>query len=173
MIDPTNAPIYQKKQFDLWPPSKDNIADSLYPYIKRMKQDNVKILLIGDLLGEDAVRFFELNENDKIKRIDIANQSDPYPESLKANIEGNDRISIVETGEGKEYDLVFINSENKSLDETMKSNYTCVKSNGVFCGNNHHKTYVKEALGKFRRETKIGTPISVSNRLCWFWIKRE
>lgn len=168
--DPELFTIKQKKDFGLWPPSADNIADSIYPYVKRMRQENVKLLLVGDTLGEDAVRFLELDTVGKIKRIDILNPTNS--DTIRANISETHKIELVETGEGKEYDLVFIDSENKLLDEVMKANYNSVKSHGIFCGNNHHKTYVKEALVKFRRGTKIGTPIMVSNRLCWFWIKR-
>lgn len=168
--DPELFTIQQKKEFGLWPPSADNIADSLYPYIKRMRQDSVKLLLVGDTFGENAIRFLELDKVGKIKRIDLVGSN--ISDTLKSNLAGMEKVELIETGEGKEYDLVYIDSENKSLDEVMKANYNSVKSHGIFCGNNHHKTYVKEALVTFRRGTKIGTPIMVSNRLCWFWTKR-
>jgi len=173
LADPTLAPIEQKKTFGLWPPSKDNIADSMYPYVKKMNhEEKIKILLVGDPLGEDAARFLELDENEKIKKIRILD--DTFGDVGKENIKDKEKIGVISTKDfnAEKYDFVFINSENKPLDEVMKTYYNSVKSHGIFCGNNHHKDYVKEALAKFRRGNKIGTPILVSNRLCWFWIKR-
>jgi len=67
-------------------------------------------------------------------------------------------------GNGK-YDVVITDGNNLSKD------YSYVNPSGIFAGNNHNDMAVKEALGKFRREGKIGIPILVANGI-WFWYKR-
>jgi len=182
LADPTLAPIEQKKTFGLWPPSKDNIADSLYPYIKRMKQEKVSILLVGDDYGEYAIRFLELDTANKIEYIHHSKSLGVSDEELKNRFEVREQnVKDFKTEKvvhpnaiNKEYDIVFIDGETMRVidDPIIKAFYDAVKSHGIFCGNDHHKTYVKDNLFKFRRDNRIGTPIHVSNRLCWFWIKR-
>lgn len=178
MADPTVMPIEQKKLMGLWPPSADNIADSLYPYIKRMKKEKVSILDVGTGLGENAYRFFELDkENGKIGgyvTLDIPLNIPASPETTKSNLEGLG-VEFVPAGVdigNSLFDVVFINADLKPLDKCMVKYYDNCDHHGIYCGNNHHTTHVKEALSKFRRGKKIGTPISISNRLCWFWWKR-
>lgn len=177
LIDPTSAPVEVKKNMGLWPPSVDNIADSIYPYLKRLRVDKVDLLEVGTSTGENAYRFFELDaENKRIgnyETIALPTEDENASKIAKKNLE-NLPVKKIKSQAAlnleKHYDVVFINSEVKEpLDKVMKKYYTLVKHHGIFCGNNHHTTLVKEALVNFRREVKIGTPINVSNRLCWFW----
>ena len=45
-FDPVVQTIEEKAKFGLWPPSPDCIANSLYPYILRLKKENVKMTYI-------------------------------------------------------------------------------------------------------------------------------
>jgi len=180
--DPTTFSIEEKRVAGLYPPSKDTIADSMYPYIKRLKPKKVNILEVGTGSGESAYRFLELDkENHKIGKyvtinlpinseIDEGTLKDLALENLK-----NAPVTIVVDDtfiRQEKFDVVYINADLKDLDNAMKKYYDYCDHNGIFCGNNHHTTHVKEALVKLRRGSKIGTPINVSNRLCWFWWKR-
>ena len=180
--DPTTFSVEEKRVAGLYPPSKDNIADSMYSYIKRLKPRKVKVLEVGTGTGENAYRFFELDqENQKIGKyvtINLPLNTDLPPEEMKKIVNTNLKdkpitILVDDTFIRQEkFDVVWINADLKDLDNYMKKYYDYCDHNGIFCGNNHHTTHVKGALVNLRRSAKIGTPINVSNRLCWFWWKR-
>jgi hypothetical protein len=184
--DPTLMPIEEKRIMGMWPPSKDNIADSLYPYVKRMKDEKVKILLVGDVMGENAVRFLELDNSNKIEYINLwkgelrylPDHLAQFNDALNKNLKQYSEKIVFPDALQKKYNLVFVDSEELNTDNKdlqiaqLVDAYKRVEQGGIICGNNHHKDYVKLALSNFRRSEKIGTPIQVSNRLCWFWIKR-
>lgn len=181
--DPTTLPIKEKQVMGLWPPSADNIADSIYPYIKRLKKEKVTILDVGTGLGENAYRLLELDDaNSKIEQLYTVNlpvnnlelEKTKQLSIAQKNLEDKDVEFVFEDKQirNKKFDVVFINADLKNLDTAMVKYYDYCDHNGIYCGNNHHTTHVKEALTKFRRGSKIGTPIQVSNRLCWFWWKR-
>lgn len=183
MIDPTLQLIDEKRKIGLWPPSGDNIADSLYPYIKRFKKASVNVLDVGVWLGETTFRLLELDTIRKIDRITgltTPNEASFAKDTAIKNLKGT-RTTVTNTLDpGVKFDVVMINCEIVSnvrgpdfqLDNTIRTYYNFLETGGIFCGNDHDKDYTKEALGKFRRTDKIGTPILIANRSTWFWIKR-
>lgn len=172
LLDPELFPVDKAKEMGLWPPG-DAVAHGVFPYIKRLKVDKVKILDVGCMKGENAVYMLELDVDNKIERIDleVSGGSKEFADVLSTNISGNDRLSTFNSGQTDEYDVVCIHANCKNLPKTMRKFYHRLKPNGIFCGNDHGATRVKDALLEFRREDRIGTPINVSNG-CWFWYKR-
>jgi hypothetical protein len=172
MLDPENFNIQQKKEMGIWPPS-DIVSHGVFPYIKRLKEENLRILDVGVMRGENAYHMLSLDTGNKIKKvygiISYA-KGDPndYESILKKNMEGESRFSLEYTNQ--HCNVVCINAHSDLYNNMIKY-YKVLKHNGIFCGNEHHLTHVKEALGKFRRDEKIGTPIMVSNG-CWMWYKR-
>ena len=172
LMNPDMFTIDQSKQMGIWPPS-DIVAHGVFPYIKRLKEENLRVLDVGVMKGENVYHMLSLDDNKKIKKIyGVISQSegDPndYESVLKKNMENQDRFSLGYTNQ--HCNVVCINAHSDIYDNLHKY-YKVLKHNGIFCGNEHHLTHVKEALSKFRREVKIGTPIMVSNG-CWFWVKR-
>lgn len=167
MLDPNTFTIDQSKNMGLWP-TPDLCATSMYPYIKRMS-NKVNVVDVGTMKGENAVRFIELDMNNKIDTIFSIKTCDDYDDLMEKNLKAHyGKVIMMDPKEP--VDLVCINSKT-DLDKTLKKYYDLVKSNGIFCGNNHSEEKVKQALIKFRRENRIGTPISVAHD-CWFWYKR-
>jgi len=177
MSDPEFFNIEQNKLMGLWPPG-DQVAIGVYPYIKRLKTDKVTIVDVGVMKGEGARWFFEMDTvNQKIGMIYgvvsvMEGDKNRYNDLLEKNMSGESRFTLGfdPYKKNQEVDVVCINSEC-NLDKSLKRFYRSVKPNGIFCGNLHASGKVKEALLKFRRDNKIGTPISVSNG-SWFWYKR-
>lgn len=182
-FDPVLQTIEEKYKLGLWPPSPDCIANSIYPYILRLKKEKVKVLDVGTFLGETAYRLLELDTKKKIEKLVCVPTHNDNPiirPRLEKNLQGLE-CSIVESiPKDEKFDVILINCEVVSnvrgpdfeLDNTMKTYYNHLDHNGIFAGNDHHKTYVKESLANFRRPEKIGTPIQISNKLIWFWYKR-
>lgn len=166
-LNPEQLSIIQSREMGIWPPS-DLTATSMYPYIKRMP-NKVNILDVGTMKGENAYRYIELDEKNKIDTIFSIKTTDEYNDLVDTNLKAHyGKVIMMEPKEP--VDLVCINS-NTDLDNTIKKYYDLVKSNGIFCGNNHSDSKVKDALNKFRRENRIGTPISVAYDV-WFWYRR-
>jgi len=175
MLNPDLFTIEQSKQMGTWPPS-DIVAHGIFPYVKRLKEENLRILDVGVMKGENAYHMLTLDEKNKIKKIyGVVSYSDEkkeefaeYETILKKNMENQTRFSMEYTNQHCNVVCIHAHSD---LYNNLNKYYKILKHNGIFCGNEHNLTHVKEALVKFRRETKIGTPIMVSNG-CWFWIKR-
>lgn len=170
-IDPNLFSIEQAKSMGMWPPG-DVVAYGIMPYVGRMKVDKVKVLDVGVMKGENAYIMLELDKNQKIEKIfgvEI-NTNEGFEKLVRENLKGEDRFALWDGEVHEGFDVVCINSQTP-LDEVLPLYYNMVKSNGIFCGNDHALPHVKDALHKFRRDTKIGTPISVS-RGSWFWWKR-
>jgi hypothetical protein len=85
-------------------------------------------------------------------------------ENALRELDKDDRLIFNIDDNGK-YDVVITDGNNLSKD------YSYINPSGIFVGDNHNDIPVKEALGKFRREEKIGIPIHVANGI-WFWYKR-
>lgn len=173
LMDPTLFTVEQSKEMGIWPPS-DIVSHGIMPYIKRLKDNDLRVLDVGVGKGENVVYMLEKDSGmtHKIFMIHgVVYDTDPpeYEYILKKNTRDLERFTTIPFKDL--YDVVCINSSTKDLDIVMKNHYNLVKPNGIFCGNNHDDIYVKESLGKFRRENRIGTPILVSNG-CWFWYKR-
>jgi len=174
-MDPTQFSITQSKEMGLWPPS-DIVAHGIWPYIKRLKETDLKVIDVGVMKGENAAYLLEKDTENKIKKIygvisyDSQRQEEfqGYEEILKRNVEGLGRISLANFNGSAHVVCVHADSD---LDSNLEKYYDTVKSNGIFCGNEHHLDRVKVSLSNFRRKNKIGTPILVSNG-CWFWYKR-
>lgn len=174
-LNPTQFSITQSKEMGLWPPG-DVAGLGVWPYIKRHRESNLIVLDVGVMKGENVVYLLEKDTNNKIEKICGVVSYDPqrkqefenYETILKTNTEGMARFSLDYSGEPAHVVCVHADSE---LDTNLEKYYSVVKSNGIFCGNDHHSPRVKEALTNFRRKNKIGTPIMVSTG-CWFWIKR-
>jgi 2-polyprenyl-3-methyl-5-hydroxy-6-metoxy-1,4-benzoquinol methylase len=171
-MNPELLSITQSKEMGVWPPGDAVFVKGIYPYIKRLKIESVKVLDVGCMKGEISSYLLELDETEKIKKIDlvISGGEKDFEKVLAENIKGQSKLSIIKEA-SDEYDVVMINANAKNLDKTMRKYYSKLKSNGIFCGNDHNSPRVKEALSSFRREDKIGTPILVTNG-SWFWYKR-
>jgi hypothetical protein len=171
LLNPDLFSIEQAKGMGMWPPS-DIVAHGILPYIKRMKTDHITILDVGTMKGENIYMLSELEKVDTVVGIESFAEPNPeYTNLLKKNLVNNTKFEIVDAVNKDDlFDVVCIHSRSE-LEKNLRLYYNYVKSNGIFCGNDHHLPHVKDALHKFRRETKIGTPINVSNG-CWFWWKR-
>jgi len=175
LLDPTQFSITQSKEMGIWPPS-DIVAHGIWPYIKRLKETNLIVLDVGVMKGENAAYLLEKDTDKKIEKIYGVVSYDPkrkeefegYKAVLERNVAGLERLSISDYSGSAHVVSVHVDSD---LDSNLEKYYTAVKSNGIFCGNEHDQSRVKTALWNFRRKNKIGTPIMVSNG-CWFWIKR-
>jgi len=87
-------------------------------------------------------------------------------EEVKKSLQSLDTCAKLDFYEDRTtYNVVITDNEDLSKD------YSMLESHGIFCGNDHNTIPVKEKLGKFRREEKIGTPILVANGI-YFWYKR-
>lgn len=175
MMDPDLFSIVQSKEMGIWPPG-NSLAHGIFPYIKRYRSDNITILDVGCMKGENAIHILEKDENKKIEKIygvispveGEEGYKPEYKDVLKQNTKDNSRFTL--NYKDQKVDIVCIHSQT-NLEVTLKKYYDKVKSHGIFCGNEHGTIRVREALNKFRREVKIGTPISVAND-CWFWYVR-
>jgi hypothetical protein len=166
-LNPELFSIIQSKEMGIWPPS-DLCANSIIPYIRRMPTQ-VKILDVGTEKGENVYRLIELDSKNKIDTIYTIKTTQEYDELVDTNLKEY-YGKVIFSVPTDPVDVVCINSKS-DLNETLKTYYSFVKTNGIFCGNNHSDSNVKEALTKFRREQRVGTPISVAQDI-WFWYKR-
>ena len=166
-LNPELFSITQSKEMGIWPPS-DLSASVMMPYIRRMPTQ-VNVLDVGTEKGENVFRFIELDVKNKIDTIYTIKTSKEYDELVDTNLK-NHYGKVVFAVPVDPVDIVCVNSKT-DLDTTLKQYYRLVKTNGIFCGNNHADERVMKALSKFRRENKIGTPISVALDT-WFWYKR-
>lgn len=174
IMNPELFTVKQNKEMGLWPPS-DIVGPGIAPYIKRIKKEKVRVLDVGIMKGENAVYLIENCPNARVYGINEGNPPEyadapEYAAAQKENLEGLERYWN-KWDDDVVFDVVCINAKLVPLDNYMDLYYNKLSSNGIFCGNEHHLMPVKEALVKFRKKNKIGTPIQVSNG-CWFWIKR-
>lgn len=171
VMDPELFSIAQSKEMGLWPPG-NVVAHGVLPYILRLKPTTLTILDVGCMKGENAIYMLEKDTKLKIEKIygvvSVEKDKEDYKELLKQNTKDNSRFTL--NYKDQDVDVVCINAQS-DLDNTLKKYYDKVKSHGIFCGNEHGTIRVREALSRFRRNKKIGTPINVS-RDCWFWYKR-
>ena len=169
-MDPEYFTIEQRKEFNMWPDG-DLISRGILPYVKRHRSNELTITIKNDLKGENIVDL--LDNCPKISRIYYSNDYEGIDERILAafnkNISGY--LSKVKEVKGKKVDIVCI-EKSACTPEKLALYYESVKTGGIFCGNGHESAEVKNALQIFRRSNKIGTPIDVSNRAIWFWIKR-
>lgn len=170
--DPDFFDVEQKKLFGLWPHDQ-LISRGMNPYIRRMKQDKVAMLIVGDLKGENVYDF--LSENEKIVKINVVNLYDSTTENLRGAFKKNTESFKGKIDSGissdKKRDIVCIDKSSCNL-ETLELYYKNVKSGGIFCGNGHDAQSTKDVLTEFRRKAKIGTPIQVCYKTIWFWYVR-
>lgn len=170
--DPDFFEISQLKTMGMWPASTMT-SRGIIPYVNRIRKDKIKITVVGDLKGDTVL---DLLENcPKIFRLYVVNQysDDEKSQTYKKLFETNTKefASKIRHKSDKESDVVCID-QSACTSENLKLYYPLVKSGGIFCGNGHEYVPVKDELNKFRREVRIGTPIQVSNRAVWFWVKR-
>lgn len=164
-MNPEDFPIQQKIELGLWPDTQI-ISYSLVPYINRMKQDKITIMIVGDSKGESAYDF--LTRCPKVVKISCVENDEQYKSVFETNTKAfGDKVSTDEIGQTELVCLV-----GTLTDDRLKKYYPFVKSGGIFAGNNHELAETKEHLNKYRRFTKIGTPILVANKTTWFWNKR-
>lgn len=168
-MDPELFSIAQSKEMKTWPPS-NIVAHGVLPYILRLKPNTVTILDVGCMKGENAIYMLDKDEKKKIEKIYgvVSGGKSEYKDILKQNTKDNPRFTL--NYKDQDVDVVCVHAQS-DLDNTLEKYYDKVKSYGIFCGNEQASDYVREALNKFRRKNKIGTPINVSND-CWFWYKR-
>lgn len=171
-MDPELFSIAQSKEIGVWPPG-NIVAHGIFPYILRLKPSTITILDVGCMKGENAIYMLDKDEKKKIEKIyGVVSPTEgqegykpEYKDILKQNTKDNPRFTL--NYKDQQVDVVCIHA-NSDLDASLRKYYNKVKHNGIFCGNEHGTIRVREALSKFRREVKIGTPINVSND-CWFW----
>lgn len=163
--------IEQLKSMGMWPNST-MISRGIIPYVNRMRNDKIKITIVGDVKGEST---YDLLENcPKVFHVHAANDFNIEDGELYKNLfAANTKMhkEKVKSRDDRESDVVCIDHRSCSVDNLIKY-YDLVKSGGIFCGNGHEMTNVKVQLSQFRRQIKIGTPIMVSNRSVWLWVKR-
>lgn len=167
-LDPENFNIKQKKEFGMWPDAS-LMSQAMIPYIKRMRTESVTMLIAGDKKGENIADFAENVK--KLSKITVLNKDSTEEDKnvFAENTAGLTNLSYDVIGEP--VDIVCV-ADNACTEENLVLIYEAVKHGGIFCGSGHDTTKVKEELNKFRRHTKIGTPIMVANRVIWFWYKR-
>jgi hypothetical protein len=169
-MNPEFFTIQQRKEFGMWPDA-DLISRGIIPYVNRIKLDAITVTIKSDMKGENIVDL--LDNCKKISKIYYSNDYTDMDERVKAAFNKNtepykDKIAEVK---GKKVNVVCID-ESACNPERLALYYESVLPGGIFCGNGHESPEVKKALLDFRRGNKIGTPIDVSNRAVWFWIKR-
>lgn len=170
--DPELFEIEQLKAMGMWP-STTMTSRGIIPYVNRMRVEKLRITVVGDLKGDTTV---DLLENcPKITRIFVVNnyEDDEKSQAYKKLFEVNTKAykDKIRFKSDRESSVVCID-QSACTSDNLKLYYNLLKSGGIFCGNGHEYVPVKDELSKFRREVKIGTPIQVSNRAVWFWIKR-
>jgi hypothetical protein len=177
-MNPDLFTIEQSKQMGTWPPS-NLVSHGISPYVSRQKKDDLIIFDVGVMKGENAFMLLSKDEKKKIKTIygipscakDKETEFAEYEKLALENLKGESRFELKKIiSAHKKADIICIHSQS-DLEKNLFDYYDRVESGGIFCGNEHGSSHVKEALSKFRREKKIGTPISVAND-CWFWYVR-
>lgn len=168
-IDPDLMTIEQSKQMQLWPPS-NVVALGIAPYINKLSKARGKLLVLdyGMRKGENVHILLEKCPDVQIKGI----QTHPrYDETLRLNLlqQPIDNFSLGYKDE-EIPDVVCLDCDLIDLDKKMIEFYNKIKVGSILCGNEQHEVKVKEALGKFRKETKAG-PLLVANG-SWFVYKR-
>lgn len=167
-LDPENFTVKQRKEFGMWPDA-NMMSQAMIPYVKRMRTESVTMLIAGDKKGENIVDFAENVK--KLSKITVLNK-DSTEEEKKVFTENTTGISILSHDViNEQVDIVCV-ADSACTEDNLVLIYEAVKNGGIFCGNGHETTKVKEELNKFRRHSKIGTPIMVANRAIWFWYKR-
>ena len=179
-MNPEYFDIENLKIFGMWP-HQNFISRGIVPYIKRIRKDKVYVAVIGDLKGESIVDMLETT-GDKIEKVYVINkyESDDADlikavfakntKNLKGKLVMKNDIESLKSKESLP-DVVCVNDMTCTVENLMLS-YDITPSGGIFCGNGHETVTVKTALTEFRRQSKIGTPIQVSNRAIWFWTMR-
>ena len=166
--------IENKKLFGLWPHDQ-LISKGMNPYLRRVRQDKLAMLIVGDLNGESTYDF--LSENDKIIKANVVNIYDDTVESQTMKdlfAKNTDKFKgKIDKGisKDKQRDIVCIDKSDCTV-ANLELYYSNVKQGGIFCGNGHDLTEVKTALSEFRRKVKIGTPIQICHKTIWFWYVR-
>lgn len=171
-MNPEYFDIKNLKMFGMWP-HQNYISRGISPYIKRIRKNEVSVLLVGDNKGEQAVDMLDLCGN-KIGEIQsLINTDDDLIKALyKTNTKDLDKIrEVTLITKNNEFDVVGMDEHSCDAD-FLAFVYDYTPSGAIFCGNGHETNKVKEALTNFRRKCKIGTPIQIANRSIWFWYKR-
>lgn len=177
-LDPELLSISKSKEMGIWSPGGLS-SYGVLPYIKRISKPQIEILDVNTQKGENAYFLFENDRNFKIKSI-CGVQLDSTDKKFQPLLEENlkdyatkfslDILKYEETN--TKFNVVCINTTDLpsfELDMIMNLYYDYVCPNGIFCGNNHGKTEVKEALARLRRSKKIGIPINVSfDNFFWY-----
>lgn len=177
-LDPNFLDIKSQIQLGMWP-KPDNMATAIAPYIRRLKTSESLIVVdVGVDKGETSYAILSDCPNvGKVYGVDTNKEETEEAKMIRQLLEANtksfgDRFVSKETYMKKEFADVICVDSNSGLDKTLKGYYSKLKPSGIFCGNDHDKQEVKEALTRFRRENKIATPIQIINRSVWFWYKR-
>jgi hypothetical protein len=167
-MNPEYFDIENLKMFGMWPNGL-MLSKGIVPYIKR-KGTDLKINMIDDMKGENT---FDILENcPNVKKVYLYNSitDENYEKALKSNLKGFPGNKINTRKLADDADFVCVHRSSCDPDK-LKVYYDQLKSGGIFCGSDHDTDQVKVALTSFRRSNKIGTPIQISNRTIWFWIK--
>ena len=181
-MNPELFTIKQSQEMGLWPPS-NLVAHGISPYIARQKKSDLVVIDVGVMKGENAFMLLSNDTKKKIRKIYgiVSYASDKFvgpeytenPELaiIKENLKNEDRFELKSVLSGhKKADVVCIHAQS-DLEKNLYDHYDRVESGGIFCGNEHGTDRVKTILSKFRRDKRIGTPISVANDT-WFWYVR-
>jgi SAM-dependent methyltransferase len=165
-LNPDYLSVAAKQEIGLWP-DYNIAAVSMMPYIKRLNKDGlIKILLVGDVKGENSYHINDIITYEQLVVVDIGNREGVFGE----NVSKIKKIRIIKNPTGL-FDFVYINS-NLLIKDIFSKYYDLLRPNGIICGDQHEKPSVKENLRAIRRELRIGTPIDLANRTIWFWHRR-
>lgn len=167
-MDPDYVPISGKASVGMWP-DLSLVSRCVIPYINRMKNETVTVMIVGDDKGESAYDI--LKSCPKVTRVALIDydMNESFASIRETNIAGvREKISFGEIGQTE---VVCLTGKACTFDN-LKKFYSYVKTGGIFAGSNHDYPQVKEELNKFRRHVKIGTPIQIAHRTSWFWNKR-
>lgn len=179
-----------------WPLDWTSVR-GLYPYIKRLRGDNVTGIEIGTCRGESAYLILdtcpnvkklycidpfaayddwvgELNQEtmDKFEAIARKNLSKfgDRAEIIKARSDDPDTVAKFEDGQ---VDFIFVDGDH-SYHATLADiqlYYSKLKSGGIFAGHDYNLEPVRNALLAFRDEFKVRVPIQMTANNVWFWYK--
>lgn len=170
--DPEFFDIEQKKLFGIWPHDQ-LIGRGLLPYIRRMKDDKLAGLVVGDHKGENIYDILT-NGPEKIVKLNVVQDETTFEDNLRELFGKNTSIhkKRIEFGisDDKKRNFVFID-KSMVTEENLEKYYNNVKSGGIFCGNGYELETTKEVMRRFRRKNKIGIPILVCFTNIWFWYK--
>lgn len=107
---------------------------------------------------------------DKVKELFLIN-IEPYKDKVVfINKTGDDAVSDIPDNS---LDYIFIDGDHSydAVKKDLKHYYSKVKPGGIFAGHDYSWQGVTQAVGEFRLNNKIHTPVQFCPNDVWFWYK--